>query len=55
MLVHTLVHSCDPDKYKAGQIVEILLPAPKPSPEWRMSVSNLRMEILQKKTGWRPG
>ena len=54
MLAYTLIHHCDPDKYKPGEIVEILPPDPKASPEWRMAVNKLRMEILQKKTGWRP-
>ena len=54
MLAYTLIHGCDPDKYKQGEIVKILPPDPNPSPEWRMAVNKLRMEILQKKTGWRP-
>ena len=54
MLAHTVIHGCDPDKYQAGEIVEILPPDANPSPEWRMTVNKLRMEILQKKTGWRP-
>ena len=54
MLASTLIHGCDPDKYKLGEIVEILPPDPNLSPEWRMAVNTLRMQILQKKTGWRP-
>ena len=54
MLAYTLIHGCDPTKYQAGEIVEILPPDPKASPEWRMAVNKLRMEILQKKTGWGP-
>lgn len=54
MLAYTLIHNCDPNKYQAGDIVESLPPDTNPSPEWRMAVNTLRMEILQKKTGWRP-
>jgi hypothetical protein len=54
MLAYTVIHGCDPSKYRPGEITEILPPDPKASPDWRMSVNTLRMEILQKKTGWRP-
>ena len=30
MLAYTLIHGCDPDKYKPGQIVETLAPRPGP-------------------------
>ena len=55
MLAYTVIHGCDPNKYKPGEIVEILPSDPKASPEWRMSVNKLRQEIIQKETGWRPG
>jgi hypothetical protein len=38
MLAYTVIHGCDPNKYKPGEIVEILPSDPKASPEWRMSV-----------------
>ena len=41
MLAYTLIHNCDPTKYQAGEIVEILPPDPNPSPEWRMAVNKL--------------
>src|SRR5690349_17060996 len=54
MLNYTLVHGCDPNKYKPGEIVEILRPDPNLSNDWWMSANTLRREILQKKSGWRP-
>ena len=53
MLAYTLIHNCDPDKYKAGEIVEILRADPKAG-DWWVSANALRREILQKKSGWRP-
>ena len=29
MLTYTVIHGCDPNKYKPGEIVEILPPDPK--------------------------
>lgn len=55
ILAYTVIHGCDPNKYKPGEIVEILPSDPKASPEWRILVNKLRQEIIQKKTGWRPG
>ena len=54
MLAYTLIHGSDPDKYKAGEIVEILRPDPKASRDCWMSANTLRRAILQKKSGWRP-
>ena len=52
---YTVINHCDPTKYQWGEITEILQPDPNLSPGWRMAVGTLRMEILQKKSGWRPG
>ncbi|SRR6266566_3927262 len=54
MLAYTLIHNCDPDKYKRGQITEILPPDLKASRDWWMSANRLRRGILQKKSEWRP-
>lgn len=54
MLAYTLIHNCDFDKYRQGEIVEILQPDPKASGDWWMSVNRLKRAILQKKSGWRP-
>ena len=54
MLNYTLIHGCDPDKYKSGEIVEILRPDPNAG-EWWMKTRELRAKICQKKSGWRPG
>ena len=48
MLAYTLIHGCDPTKYQAGEITEILPPDPKASPEWRMAANTLRRAVLQK-------
>ena len=40
MLAYTLIHGCDPDKYKPGEIVEIL-PPDRPT------------RILRRSGGWR--
>ena len=37
MLAYTVIHGCDPDKYQAGEIVEILPPDPKASSQSRTS------------------
>ena len=52
MLNYTLIHGCDPDKYKPGEIVEILRPDPNLPNDWWMSANTLRRAILQKKSGW---
>jgi len=41
-----VIHGCDPNKYKPGEIVEILPSDPKASPEWRILVNKLRQEII---------
>ena len=53
MLSYTLIHGCDPAKYKASEIVEILRPDPGAG-EWWMKTRELRAKICQKKSGWRP-
>jgi len=55
MLNYTLIHGCDPEKYKSGEIVEILRPDPKAGEDWVMKARELRAKICQKKSGWRPG
>ena len=55
MLNYTLIHGCNPDKHRSGEIIEILRPDPKASSDWWMAARNLRMEICRKKSGWRPG
>ena len=53
MLNYTLIHGGDPDKYKVGEIVEILRPDQNLSNDWWMEANTLRSAILQKKSGWR--
>lgn len=52
MLNYTLIHGCDSDKHKAGEIVEILRPDPNLSKDWWMAANTLRRAILQKQSGW---
>jgi hypothetical protein len=50
---YTLIHNCDPTKYKWGEILQIQPPDAN-CPEFFLDRS-LRMRIHQKKCGWRPG
>lgn len=47
MLAYTLIHNCDPGKYKEGEITQILPPDPKAPPGLDYK---LRMAIHSKKT-----
>jgi hypothetical protein len=41
MLNYTLIHGCDPDKYRPGEIVEILRPDPNLSNHWWMEANRV--------------
>jgi len=51
MLAYTLIHNCDSNKYRPGEIVEILPPDSKAG-EWWMKARELRIKISRKKQGW---
>lgn len=55
MLQYTLIHGCDPNKYRSGQILEILPPDPKTAEDAIRRNIQLHYEIYQKKSNWRPG
>jgi|SRR5579859_908250 len=54
MLNYSLIHRCDSNKHKPGEIVEILRPDPNLLNDWWMSANTLRRAILQRKRRWRP-
>jgi len=55
MLAYTLIHNSDPNKYRCGQILEILPPDPKTAEESIRRNIQLHYEIYLKRSNWRPG
>ena len=55
MLQYTLIYGCDPNKYKPGEVVEILPPDPNAKEGSLRLNTSLYFQIQRKKGGWRPG
>ena len=55
MLQYTLIHGCDPNKYKQGEIVESLPPDANQKEESLRLNTSLYFQIHRKKGGWRLG
>lgn len=55
MLQYTLIHGCDPNKYKQGEIVEILPPDANQKEESLPLNTSLYFQIHRKNGGWRLG
>lgn len=52
---YSLIHNADTEKYRCGQILEILTPDPKTTEESTRRNIWLHYQIYEKKSSWRPG
>jgi hypothetical protein len=50
-----VIHGADPEKYRWGEILEILPPDPRITEDAIRRNIQLHYEIYQKKSTWRPG
>ena len=52
---YSVIHNADPERYRWGQILEILPPDPRITEDTIRRNIRLHYEIYQKKSTWRPG